>query len=77
MFYVLPEIVFGCVALSVNLSYKFLTPYLVHMVPVVHVAHMIHVRTSSGGIEMGHWAKIGYHFHADVLVGLSNEKKNT
>ena len=24
---------------------------------------------------MGLWAKIGYHFHADVLVGLSNEKK--
>ena len=43
MFYVLPEIVFGCVALSVNLSYKFLMPYLVHMVPVLHVAHMIHV----------------------------------
>ena len=38
-FYVLPEVVFVCVALSVNLSYKFTMLYLVHMVPMVHVTH--------------------------------------
>ena len=39
IFYVLLEAVFVCVALNVHLSHKFTMFYLVHMVPIVHVAH--------------------------------------